>query len=127
MADLSIFTDDELREELKRRLIAKRKAMVKEIQYIEFDATIDEVDNVRETYTDGTIKYKSFAFWKYRVVDCTIDIANQYKYNEYYLKQNVFKRSYAPKIGDRVRLRYRKTKKGPECFDLKKAKIIKIL
>ena len=36
-------------------------------------------------------------------------------------------KDYAPKVGDRVRLRYRRTKKGFEAFDLDKAKIVEII
>ena len=42
------------------------------------------------------------------------------------MKQGCFKRNNAPKIGDKVKLRYRRTK-GYEIFDLVKAKIVEIV
>ena len=43
------------------------------------------------------------------------------------MKQGTFKRENAPKVGDRVKLRYRRTKKQHEYFDFSKAKIIGII
>ena len=40
MKDLQNYTDDELREELKRRAIERIKNTPREIVYKEFDATI---------------------------------------------------------------------------------------
>lgn len=122
MKNLSIYTDDELREELKRRAAERRANTPKEIKYVEFEATIKSVENIQ--IDRGKVKYKPLCFWKYQVTDCSIDIANQYNYFLYYMKQGVFKRDSCPKIVDRVKLRYRRTKKQAECFDLNKAKII---
>ena len=49
---------------------------------------------------------------------------------DFALKNGVFNKSTAPKVGDRVLLRYRKTKKyskGNEYFDFINAKIVKVL
>lgn len=127
MNDLDKYTDDELRDELKRRAIERRKNTPREIIYKEFEATVASLDNVICEKLDGSIKYKPFRFWRYMLVDCTSDLANQRLWNHYYLKHNVFKRDNAPKVGDRVKLRYRRTKNGYEAFDLDKAKIVEII
>ena len=127
MKELKDYTDDQLREELKRRAIERRKSTPREIVYKEFEATVAKLDNIKCERWDGSIAYKPFQFWRYRLTDCTSDLANQHLLNDYYLKHNVFKRDNAPKVGDRVKLRYRRTKKGHEVFDLNKAKIVEII
>lgn len=121
MNELSKYTDEELREELKRRTQEKRKNQKHEIIYVEFEATIDKVAN--------SLGYKKlpFALWKYRIKDCSLELANGYPWNYYYKKQGCFKRDNAPQIGDRVKLRYRKTKYGTGIFNLQKAKIVEII
>lgn len=127
MKELADYTDDELREELKRRAMYRRANTPREINYVEFEATIKSVDNIRSNHPLAIRQYKPFAFWKYRLSNCSIDIANKHEWNDYYLKQGVFKKDNAPKLGDRVKLRYRRTKKQKEVFDLNKAKIIEII
>ena len=127
MKELKDYTDDQLREELKRRAIERRKNTPREIVYKEFEATVAELYNIKCKRLDGSIAYKPFCFWRYRLSACTSDLANQHLWNDYYLEHNVFKRDNAPKVGDRVKLRYRRTKKGHEVFDLNKAKIVEII
>lgn len=123
---LSNFSDEELRQELKRRSAERRKNQKHEIKYIEFDAIIKSIDNV-EPYTNGKVKYKPLVFWKYKVDNCSYEFVRVNKHiNEFYLKQGCFKRDNAPQIGDKVKLRYRRTK-GHEIFDLVKAKIVEII
>lgn len=124
MKELKDYTDDELRNELKRRLSERKKNNTPIIQYVEFEATIDRVDNIHFEYM-GKTKYKPFIFWKYTIKDWTTDV-NIVK-TEFYAKEGVFKRNNAPKVGDRVRLRYRKRKSQNELFDIEKAKIIEIV
>jgi len=127
MEELRNFTDEELRQELKRRSAERRKNQKHEIKYIEFDATIKSIDNVKYYNPDGSINYKPFVFWKYEVDNCSYEFARINKHiNEFYTKQGCFKRDNAPKIGDKVKLRYRRTK-GGEIFDLCKAKIVEIV
>ena len=127
MKELKDYTDEQLREELKRRARERRANTPREIVYKEFEATVALLDNVIFEKLDGSMKYRPFQFWRYRLTDCTSDLANQHLWNDYYLKHNVFKLDNAPKVGDRVKLRYRKTKKGHEVFDLNKAKIVEII
>lgn len=127
MKDFSIFTDEELREELRRRAVERRKNTPREIVYVEFEGTITHVDNIKERHIDGTVRYKPFVFWRYRISDCTSELANHRITDFYYLQQGAFKRSTTPNLGDRVKLRYRRTKRQYEVFDLSKAKIIEII
>lgn len=124
---LSKFTDEQLRQELKRRSAERRKNQKHEITYIEFDAIIKSIDNIQPYNSNGNIKYKPLVFWKYKVDNCSYEFARINKHvNEFYLKQGCFKRDNAPQIGDKVKLRYRRTK-GAEIFDLCKAKIVEII
>lgn len=127
MKELKDYTDEELRSELQRRVKEKRKNQKYEITYIEFEATICKVNNTLGFKGNGERKYTPFVFWKYGIKDCSLELANGYPWHEYYLKQGCFKRDTAPQVGDRVKLRYRKTKKQHEVFDLNKAKIISII
>lgn len=127
MEELKNFTDEELRQELKRRSAERRKNQKHEIKYIEFDAIIKSIDNIQSYSFNGNVKYKPFVFWKYQVDNCSYEFARVNNHiNEFYTKQGCFKRDNAPKIGDKVKLRYRRTK-GHEVFDLKKAKIVEIV
>ena len=127
--ELKDYTDDELREELKRRAIERRKNTPRETIYIEFEATIKKVDNIYCTnfYGKGQHKYKVFSLWRYILEDWTLDREhNTIESRGFELKPNTFKKNEAPQVGDRVKLRYRRTK-GYECFDIWKAKIVEII
>lgn len=120
MENLKNYTDEQLREELKRRAQERRKSQKNEIKYI-------GIDNTQDYKANGDTKYKPFVFWKYRVNNCSYEFAERNNHiDEFYLKQGCFNRYNAPHIGDKVRLRYRRTK-GPEIFDLQEAKIIGII
>lgn len=127
MKTLQDYTDEELREELKRRTQERRKNQKHENSYIEFEATICYVDNTLGYKCNGDRKYKPFCFWRYSIKDCSLALANGYPWYQYYNKHGCFKRDNAPQIGDRVKLRYRKTKGGYESFNLQKAKIVEII
>lgn len=59
--------------------------------------------------------------------DVTSDLARMHYKDVYKLACGVFKKDNAPKMGDRVKLRYRRTKKGHEVFDLNKARIVEVV
>lgn len=131
MKELKDYTDDELREELKRRAVERRKDTPREIVYVEFEATIKEIDNIfmKNYYGDGLHKYKAFSLWKYYIEDWTLNCPNANQIltgRRLELKQGLFKRNDSPQVGDRVKLRYRRTK-GSECFDIWKAKVVEII
>lgn len=125
MCELNQYTDEQLKEELKRRAMERKKNAVRNIQYIEFEATVSEVKNLRCEI--GKVKYIPFQLWKYRLTDCTLDIANNDPSQEYYMRDRAFKRDEAPKVGDRVKLKYIQAKKAHPLIALKKARIIQKL
>lgn len=128
MKSLEEYTSDELREELKRRAILARKNKAPyEIIYKEFEATISYVDNILFKYSMKKPKLKNICLWKYRIKDCTEELPNRYQYIDYVVKQGAFRKDEMPKVGDRVKLKYRRTKKSVEIFDLRRAKIIEII
>jgi hypothetical protein len=126
MEDLKRYTDDQLREELKRRAVERRWNAPREIIYKEFEATIMQVYNVKQKY-NGHTSYLPFEQWSYRVKDIKSDLARMHPADVYKLARGVFKKDNAPIVGDRVKLRYRKTKRGYEGFDMDKARIVEIV
>lgn len=126
MSDLLLYSDEELREELKRRAIERRKNTPREIVYKEFEATIIAIFNEKMKY-NGHTSYLPFEQWSYRIDDVTSDFARMYYKDVYKLARGVFKKDNAPKVGDRVKLRYRRTKKGYEGFDMDKARIVEVI
>lgn len=105
MENLKNYTDEELREELKRRAQERRKSQKHEIKYIDFEATVIGIDNTQGYKANGDTKYKPFVFWKYRVNNCSYEFAERNNHiDEFYLKQGCFNRYNAPHIGDKVRL-----------------------
>jgi hypothetical protein len=126
MRDLLLYSDDELREELKRRARERRANTPREIVYKEFEATIVQIYNVKQKY-NGHTSYLPFEQWSYRVVDVMSDLVRMHYKDVYKLARGVFKKDNAPQVGDRVKLRYRRTKKGYEGFDMDKAKIVEII
>lgn len=126
MEDLKRYTNDQLREELKRRARERRANTPREIIYKEFEATIMQVYNVKQKY-NGHTSYLPFEQWSYRVKDIKSDLARMHPADVYKLARGVFKKDNAPIVGDRVKLRYRKTKRGYEGFDMDKARIVEIV
>lgn len=125
MKNLYEYTDDELRAELKRRAIEKRKNTPRDIKYVEFEATIKCVNNIKTKWRNQ-VWYNQFSTWTFSVKECTSELANKYPWNNYKLGKGFNKSNY-PKVGDVVKLRYRRTKKEHEVFDLSKAKIVEII
>lgn len=126
MEDLKRYTDDQLREELKRRAVERRHNTPREIIYKEFEATIMQVYNVKQKY-NGHTSYLPFEQWSYRVNDVTSDLARMHYNDVYKLARGVFKKDNAPQVGDRVKLRYRRTKREYEGFDMDKARIVEVV
>ena len=126
MNDLQNYTDEQLRDELKRRARERRANTPREIIYKEFEATIMQVYNVKQKY-NGHTSYLPFEQWSYRVKDIKSDLARMHPADVYKLARGVFKKDNAPQVGDRVKLRYRKTKRGYEGFDIDKARIVEVV
>lgn len=121
--ELEKYTDDELRTELKRRAYERRKHIKREIKYVEFVATVKSVDNIEYTRHDGSVKYKAFAEWKYRITDSSNKLANEW--TDFKIKSGCFTRDSAPQKGDSVILRYRDINSA-EVFKVRNAKIVAI-
>lgn len=119
---LSKYTDDDLRNELKRRAKERRKLKGNkyEIIYKSFEGTIKKI-NKRRTFTE----------WEFILTDIDNELLlKSYPYtNNFKLKQGLFTKSNHPNIGDRVKVMYRRTKSKSEfeIFDIKKGKIVEIL
>lgn len=126
MKDLQNYTDDELREELKRRATERRKNTPREIVYKEFEATIVEIHNVKQKY-NGHTSYLPLGQWSYRVGNIVSDFPRIHCKDVYKLARGVFKKDNAPKVGDRVKLRYRRRKESYEGFDMDKARIVEVV
>lgn len=127
--ELKDYTDEELRNELKRRAVERRKDTPREIVYVEFEATIKKVDNILYTnfYGKGQHKYKAFSLWRYILEDWNLDRGHStIESRGFELQPNTFKKNEAPQVGDRVKLRYRRTKCN-ESFDIWKTKIVEIV
>lgn len=119
-------TDDELRDELKRRQKERMKNAAREVMYVEFEATVSGVDNLGRNFL-GTEFKRPFILWTYKVEDCSLDLAAGYPDNEYKLKTGLFNKGNAPEKGDRVKLRYRRTKGRFESVDLARARIVGVV
>ncbi len=126
MKELKDYTEEELRQELKRRVLERRKNTPRRIEYVEFEATVCGISNTWSNCQGREFKYP-FVLWTYQVKDCSIALANFRPENDYKLKGGVFNKGNAPKVGDRVRLRYRRTKGRLESVDLAKARITEIV
>lgn len=126
MKALQEYTDEELRDELKRRRIERHKIAVREVEYVEFYATIKSIDNVCYRCSSGKDKYLPFRYWKYNIKDHTHRLKNT-EWASYKLQDKTFKKEDAPKVGDRVLLRYKNYKSSSDIFNVHKAKIVSII
>lgn len=126
MEELKKYSDEELREELKRRGRERMIASRKEIRYIEFEATIKSIDNVRNTW-GGVTRYLPFSLWRFNIKDSNHRLKSVEGGFGYKLKANTFKKDTAPQVGDRVLLRYRDYKCSGDIFNARRATIIKII
>lgn len=126
MKDLQNYTDEQLREELKRRAIERRANTPREIVYKEFEATIVAIFNEKMKY-NGHTSYLPFDQWSYKVGAIVSDFPCIHREKVYKLARGIFKKDNAPQVGDRVKLRYRRTKRIYEGFDMDKARIVEII
>lgn len=106
-------------EELRAELIRRRKKPTKHIpEYVEFEGVVEKIYKGRWIYSNSYVISGSHPLFQSRS-------------REFKLKQPLFKVDTAPKVGDRVLLRYKKTKvhskKDYDIFDFLNAKIIKVI
>ena len=109
---LSKFTDDELREELKRRAKERRMNMVrKPTEYITLTGIVKSIDNVAYNYRTDGVKYKPFNLWTFKLTEFECD---EPKIINWCFRFNDFKcqlpKAKSPNVGDKVLIKIRKTK-----------------
>lgn len=124
---LSKFTDDELREELKRRAKERRKNMVrKTTEYIELTGVVDSIDNIMYHTRDGA-KYKPFPHWTFKLIhlECDEPKVINWCFHSTNFKCKLPKMN-SPKIGDKVLIKIRKTKMLSP-FNVRNSKIVEII
>lgn len=124
---LSNYTDDELREELKRRAKERRKALAnKPTEYIYLKGIVKQIDNIACHYHNG-VKYKAYTWWKFKVLDFECDeprVINWcFHWNEF---KCALPKHKAPKVGDKVLIKIRKTK-NLSPYNVKNSKIIEVI
>ena len=124
--ELRDYTTEELRAELKRRRVQAMKEAKKQIPtYKEFTATIKELYNSR-TNANGYVYSVTDA--EPHNSDIKQGLFNNISWKGFSLQKNTFNKETAPKIGDKVLLRYRRHKTcQAEIFDFTKAKIVEVL
>ena len=125
---LGIYTDEELRAELKRRAKARRLLQGrKPIEYIYLKAIVYHIDNIKE-YTDKGERYKPFSQWKFRLVDCECEddprVVNWAFHCDFKCKN--FKKVDAPKLGDQVLVKIRKVKQLMPS-NVRESKIVEVI
>ena len=84
MKELKDYTEEELREELKRRVLERRKNTPRRIEYVEFEATVSGIGNTWSNCRGREFKYP-FVLWTYQVKDCSCELANVRQENGYKL------------------------------------------
>lgn len=124
--DLKDYTTEELRAELKRRRVQAMKEAKKQIPaYKEFTATVKGLHN----------SWANINGYVYSVTDVEAhnsdikqELLNSIMLKGFSLQANTFNKETAPKIGDKVLLRYKRHKtQKVEIFDFTKAKIVEVL
>lgn len=109
---LGIYTDEELRAELKRRAKARREAQGrKPTEYLYLKGIVYHIDNIKQ-YTKTGERYKPFSQWKFRLTDCECAddprVVNWAFHCDFKCKN--IKKADAPKVGDKVIVKIRKVK-----------------
>lgn len=124
--ELKDYTTEELRAELKRRRVQAMKEAKKHIPaYKEFTATVKELYN-SQTNVNGYVYSVTDA--EPHNSDIKQELFNNISWKGFSLQKNTFNKETAPKIGDKVLLRYRRHKTcQAEIFDFTKAKIVEVL
>lgn len=107
---LENYTDDELRNELKRRAKEKRKlSSRKPTEYIYLKGVVYAIDNIKE-YTNNGVRYKPFSQWAFRLADieCVNPKVVNWAFHTYFKCSRT--KDNAPKVGDNVIVKIRNPK-----------------
>lgn len=124
--ELKDYTTEELRAELKRRRIKAMKEAKKQLPtYKEFTATVERVQN----------SWGNINAYMYSITDANphnneikSELFTNISWRDFSLQKNTFNKETAPKVGDKVLLRYKRHKtQKEEIFDFTKAKIVEVI
>lgn len=128
---LGLYTDEELREELKRRAKIKRaNAVRKPIEYVYLKGIVYHIDNI--TYQgknwkgEEYVKYKPYAHWGFMLEDMECDEPKVLNWGFHSYFKCALPKHKAPKLGDKVVIKIRK----PKMFmpsNVRQGKIIEIV
>ena len=123
---LGIYTDDELRAELKRRAKARRETIGrKPIEYLYLKGIVYHIDNIAYTSMSGD-HYKPYAKWRFRLTDMECEeprVVNWAFHNNFKCKLT---KANAPKVGDKVIIKIRKVKQFMPS-NVRNAKIVEVI
>lgn len=103
--ELSNYSNEQLKVELKRRAnIARMKAIREKPKYYYWEGTVVEI--LRQ--------YNRFAKWKFKIDSEELGASERFSYlnkwHAFEMLSGAFNMTTAPKVGDRVKLRYRVVK-----------------
>jgi hypothetical protein len=112
---LGIYTDDELRAELKRRAKLRRaNAVRKPTEYIYLKGIVYHIDNInyqgKNWKGEEYIKYKPYAQWQFMLADMECDEPKVTNWAFHTRFKCSLPKSKAPKVGDKVIIKIRKVK-----------------
>lgn len=124
---LENYTDEQLREELKRRAKERRMNQVrKPTEYITITGIVDSIDNIMYHTRNGA-KYKPFPHWTFKLTNLECD---EPKVINWCFHSTNFKcklsKANSPKTGDKVLIKIRKTK-VLSPFNVRNGKICEII
>lgn len=103
--ELSSYSNEQLKVELKRRAnIARMKAIREKPKYYYWEGTVIEILR----------RYNRFAKWKFKIDSEELLASGKFSYlnrwHAFEMLSGAFNMTTAPKVGDRVKLRYRVVK-----------------
>lgn len=103
--ELSNYSNEQLKAELKRRVnIARMKAIREKPKYYYWEGTVVEILR----------RYNRFAKWKFKIDSEELGASERFSYlnkwHAFEMLSGAFNMTTAPKVGDRVKLRYRVVK-----------------
>lgn len=99
------YSNEQLKAELKRRVnIARMKAIREKPKYYYWEGTVVEVMK----------RYNRFAYWKYKIDSEELAASEKFSYlnkwHAFEMLSGAFNMTTAPKVGDKIKLRYRVVK-----------------
>lgn len=121
---LSKYSDKELRDELKRRAKEHRTSNRKPTEYFNIIGVVGDIDNVLFKYRNKT-RYMPYSKWGFKINNIESEVELPFNLNGHCFRCALNK-SDAPRIGDKVTIRCRKTKKL-SAYNICNSKIVSII